>query len=119
MSKIHSYNGVDYEPKNVNGELIELTDAECEVLLQQTTAWNNASATRKLAEIRTIRNQLLQDTDWKVTMAKEKGTTLTNAFKTYRDNLRNIPADYTTEAKYDELLEKNDDGSMKHSVWSE
>jgi len=50
MSKIHNYKGVDYSPKNVNNELIELTDAECEVLLQQTIAWNNASADRKLAE---------------------------------------------------------------------
>ena len=49
MSKIHNYKGVDYSPKNVNNELIELTDAECEVLLQQTIAWNNSSVERNNA----------------------------------------------------------------------
>jgi Flp pilus assembly protein TadG len=81
--------------------------------------WNDASATRKLAQIRSIRNQLLQDTDWKVTMAKEKGTTLSSGFKTWRDNLRKIPQDYTTETKYDELLARDTDGNLTHSVWSE
>ena len=74
---------------------------------------------RKLEKIRTIRNKLLQDTDWKVTMAKEKGTTLSSGFKTWRDNLRKIPQDYTTETKYDELLARDTDGKLTHSVWSE
>ena len=82
-------------------------------------AWNDKSADRKLDEIRTIRNQLLQDTDWKVTMAKEKGTTLSSGFKTWRDNLRKIPQDYDTETKYDELLARDTDGKLTHSVWSE
>jgi hypothetical protein len=81
--------------------------------------WNDASATRKLKEIRSIRNKLLQDTDWKVTMAKEKGTTLSSGFKTWRDNLRKIPQDYDTETKYDELLARDSDGNLTHSVWSE
>ena len=74
---------------------------------------------RKLEKIRTIRNKLLQDTDWKVTMAKEKGTTLSSGFKTWRENLRKIPQDYTTETKYDELLARDTDGKLTHSVWSE
>jgi len=74
---------------------------------------------RKLEKIRTIRNKLLQDTDWKVTMAKEKGTTLSSGFKTWRENLRKIPQDYTTETKYDELLARDTDGNLTHSVWSE
>ena len=40
-----------------------------------------------------------------------------DAFKTWRTNLRNIPQDNTTESKYDELLERKDDGSLKHSIW--
>lgn len=81
--------------------------------------WNDESANRKLLEIRTIRNELLQNTDWKVTMAKEKGTTLSSSFKTWRDNLRKIPQDYTTETKYDELLARDSNGNLTHSVWSE
>lgn len=119
MSKIHTYKGVDYSPKNINGELIELTDAECEVLLQQTTEWNNGSANRKIAEIRKIRNQKLNESDWKVTMAKEKGTTLSTSFKNFRQALRDIPSSYTTESEYDELLAKDENGNLTHSVWSE
>ena len=33
MSKVHTYKGVDYLPKNVNGELVELTDAECQEII--------------------------------------------------------------------------------------
>ena len=73
---------------------------------------------RKLAEIRKIRNRKLNETDWKVTSAKEKGTNLTTSFKTWRDNLRNIPEDYDS-SKYDELLATDDDGNLTHSVWSE
>ncbi len=62
----------------------------------------------------TIR-QLLQNTDWKVTMAKEKGTTLSSSFKTWRDNLRKIPQDYTTLTKYNELLARDSDGNTASS----
>ena len=44
--------------------------------------------------------------------------TMPDNIKTWRQSLRDIPQDYTTEAKYDELLEKKDDGSLKHSVWT-
>ena len=33
MSKVHTYKGTDYLPKNVNGELVELTDAECQEII--------------------------------------------------------------------------------------
>ena len=102
-----------------NGITREMTADEQSEYDKLQTAWSNASLTRKLTEIRTIRNQLLQDTDWKVTMAKEKGTTLSSGFKTWRDNLRKIPQDYTTETKYNELLARDSDGKLTHSVWSE
>jgi len=111
--------------KNVNGERIAMSESEIAEFNAEKTAWENASATRKLAEIRTIRNKLLRDSDWKVTMAKEKGTTLSSGFKTWRDNLRKIPQDYDTETKYDLLLARETDktkdnfGKLTHSVWSE
>ena len=46
-------------------------------------------------------------------MFRSRSTTI----KTWRTNLRNIPQDNTTESKYDELLERKDDGSLKHSIW--
>ena len=67
-------------------------------------------AERKLAEIRKLRNRKLSETDY-LGLADN---TMSDAIKTWRTNLRNIPQDNTTEAKYDELLERNADGSLKH-----
>ena len=114
-----AYTKNDIKPKFVNGVAVEMTDEEIQLILNDWNAWESKSGERKLAEIRTIRNKLLQDTDWKVTMAKEKGTTLSSNFKTWRDNLRKIPQDYDTETKYDELLARDSDGNLTHSVWSE
>ena len=68
---------------------------------------------RKLAQIRSIRNKKLSETDY----LGVSDNTMSDAIKTWRTNLRNIPQDNTTEAKYDELLERNADGSLKHSIW--
>ena len=70
-------------------------------------------AERKLAEIRKLRNRKLSETDY-LGLADN---TMSDAIKTWRTNLRNIPQDNTTESKYDELLERNADGSLKHSIW--
>ena len=101
-----------------NGKLRELSAEEIAVIEADRKEWNDAKPTRQLAEIRKIRNRKLNETDWKVTSAKEKGTNLTTSFKTWRDNLRNIPEDYDS-SKYDELLATDDDGNLTHSVWSE
>tara|TARA_Y100001938_G_C7982138_1_gene374957 strand:+ start:575 stop:922 length:348 start_codon:yes stop_codon:yes gene_type:complete len=109
----------DIAPKFVNGVAVEMTEEEKQARVDE---WNQAIAdmpAKKLGQVRKIRDKLLNESDWKVTKAKEKGTTLSTSFKNWRDALRDIPADYTTEAEYDELLERNADGSMKHSVWSE
>ena len=47
-------------------------------------------ATIPLNEVRAVRNRLLAETDWVVTMHKEKGTNIPAAWKTYRDALRDI-----------------------------
>ena len=103
----------------INGVLVDLTTAEQLEYDNMQLDWQNKSSERKLAKIRSIRNQLLQDTDWKITMAKEKGTTLSSGCKTWRANLRKIPQDYDTETKYDEILARDSNGNLTHSVWSE
>lgn len=49
-----------------------------------------------LKDLREKRNKLLADSDWEVTMAKEKGTNLSSAFKTWRQELRDITEGLTT-----------------------
>jgi len=42
---------------------------------------------------------------------------MTEAQTQYRQKLRDIPADYDS-SKYDELLARDTDGNLTHSVWS-
>ena len=81
--------------------------------------WINNKTTRQLEKIRKLRNNKLSETDWKVTSAKEQGTNLSTSFKNWRQGLRDIPTTYTTESEYDELLARDEDGNLTHSVWSE
>ena len=80
--------------KNVNGINIDMTETEiAEFQSQQTTIDEFQIA---LGNLRLQRNKLLADSDWEVTMAKEKGTNLSSAFKTWRQDLRDITEGLTT-----------------------
>ena len=114
MTKKTIFNGLTGETTRV-----DLTTAE---QLEHDNAikdFESKSSERKLTEIRNIRDKKLNDSDWQVTMAKEKGTNLTTSFKNWRQGLRDIPTTYTTESEYDELLATDDDENLTHSVWSE
>ena len=84
-----------------------------EIFMDDDTWETSGRKNLKLESIRLIRNQKLQDTDWLVTSEK-----ITDAEKTWRENLRKIPQDYTDEAAYDLLLVRDADGNLTHSVWS-
>jgi hypothetical protein len=43
---------------------------------------------------------------------------MSDAVKTWRQTLRDLPQNNTTEAKYDELLAKDSDGNLTNSVWT-
>ena len=50
------------------------------------------AAEQALSSLRRQRNQLLAETDWVITMHKELGTNIPAAWKTYRQALRDLPA---------------------------
>ena len=95
-------------------EKVEITGEELTELQARRTAWNNASADRKLAEIKQMRTERLKETDFYAL----SDVTMSDAMSTYRQNLRNIPQDYTTEEEYDLLLARDEQGNLTHSVWS-
>ena len=98
--------------KMINGERIQLTAQEETEYQKKQTDFQNSLPQYKLKQIKNIRLQKLQETDWWVLRG-----TMTDAQTTYRQNLRNIPADYS-EDKYDELLARDSDGVLTHAVWS-
>jgi hypothetical protein len=46
----------------------------------------------KWKDVRSQRDRLLNETDWVVTKATETGETVTSAWKTYRQKLRDVPS---------------------------
>ena len=69
---------------------------------------------RKLEQIREIRNQKLSETDY----LAMSDNTMSDEMKTYRQSMRDIPQDYTTEDEYDLLLARDEQGNLTHTVWS-
>ena len=54
------------------------------------------TAEQNIAVLRAERNAKLAETDWVITMHKEKGTNIPTAWKTYRQALRDITDDATS-----------------------
>jgi|TARA_R100001460_G_scaffold73093_1_gene113981 hypothetical protein len=104
MSKIHIWeNGVTTEREATSTEQAEIDAREAEY---------NSSA-KKLERIKIIRLKKLKETDWWV-FRGNMSTAQTN----YRQSLRDIPTDYEA-SKYDELLARDSDGKLTHSVWKQ
>ena len=73
--------------KIVNGEEVQLTDAEEQALLDRKTRSEAGASALCLESIRRERNKRLQETDYFAL----NDVTLTDAMKAYRDNLRKVP----------------------------
>ena len=98
----------------INGVRVQFTAEEEAFRDAEEKAWADGSKDRKLQEIRDIRNEKLFATDY---MANSDYT-MPSYIKTWRQSLRDIPTNYTTESKYDELLEK-EKGKLKHTIWTQ
>ena len=75
---------------NGESEIRDLTAEETTIAEQQIQEDEDTKFDRTIEKLRNKRNKLLADSDWEVTMAKEKGTNLSSAFKTWRQDLRDI-----------------------------
>jgi hypothetical protein len=98
---------------NINGEHIQFTAEEETARDVEEQVWNDASAERKLSEIKAIRLQKLIKTDY----LSNSDMTMPDDIKTWRQSLRDIPQDNTTEEQYDLLLARVD-GQLTHEIWS-
>ncbi len=95
-----------------NGVVRDMTDAEkAEVdSIQKPTDW----AARKLAEVRKIRNRKLSETDY----LGASDQIMNDSVKTWRQSLRDIPANHTDEVAYDLLLARDSNSNLTNSIWS-
>jgi hypothetical protein len=81
---------------NINGVQVPFTAEEEAQRDAEEQAYSNGAFDRAMADLRQKRDNLLKASDWEVIMAKEKGTTLSAGFKTYRQDLRDITDGLTT-----------------------
>ena len=99
--------------KSVDGIIIDLTAEEQAEYDARQTAYANDSANRKLSEVKEIRLEKLIETDY----LSNSDVTMPSNIKTWRQTLRDIPANHTNEAAYDLLLARTD-GQLTHSIWT-
>ena len=81
--------------KLVDGVRIELTQEEKNEIASKETTWNNGAFDRAIENLRIKRNMLLAETDW---MANSD-VTMSNDWKTYRQQLRDLPSGLDTLEK--------------------
>tara|TARA_B100000575_G_scaffold263441_1_gene238611 strand:+ start:1791 stop:2072 length:282 start_codon:yes stop_codon:yes gene_type:complete len=75
----------------VNGTIVEMTDAD--IAEYNASLISDARIlSHKWESIRTRRNNLLSQSDWVVTKALETGVAVTDAWKNYRQALRDVPS---------------------------
>ena len=98
----------------INGEIVDLSADEIAKIEAERKEWNDASATRKLAQIKKIRLQKLSETDYLAL----SDNTMPDNIKTWRQSLRDLPQNNTTEEQYDTLLARDDDGNLTNAIWS-
>jgi hypothetical protein len=98
---------------NENGVERKATEQEKADIIAKNKAWEDDTANRQLSQIREIRNQKLSETDY----LGVSDNTMSSDWIAKRKSWRDIPQDYS-EAEYDNLLARNEQGNLTHSVWS-
>jgi homoaconitase/3-isopropylmalate dehydratase large subunit len=98
---------------NENGVERKATEQEKADIIAKNKAWEDDTANRQLSQIREIRNQKLSETDY----FAMSDNTMSDEMKAFRKSMRDIPQNYS-EADYDNLLARNEQGNLTHSVWS-
>ena len=76
--------------------------------------YNDNIVPKKLEAVRKLRNKKLSETDY----LANSDVTMPDNIKTWRQSLRNIPQDFSTEEQYDLLLARDEQGNLTHSIWS-
>tara|TARA_R100001244_G_scaffold83325_1_gene64335 strand:+ start:276 stop:605 length:330 start_codon:yes stop_codon:yes gene_type:complete len=90
-----------------------IPQAKKEVIAAKWNAWADKSGERKLTEIKRLRLDKLIETDYLAL----SDNTLSVAMSDYRQGLRDIPQNNTTEEQYDLILARVD-RNLTHEVWS-
>ena len=92
---------------------VELSAEEQSKVDTARVEFASKSGERKLDTIKQFRLDRLQKTDW----YSNSDVTMPENIKTWRQSLRDIPQDNTTEEEYDLLLARDEDRNLT-IIWS-
>ena len=84
---------------NINGEIVQFTAEEEAARDAEEAAWADGALARALTQLRDKRNYLLAETDFYAL----SDVTMSDDMKTYRQNLRDLPAGKDTVDKCDNV----------------
>ena len=98
-----TYSGLEWDSSNSDAKPTE------EELDSKLTALKTTEKPMELQ--RKERDRRIATSDWRIVMAKETGTNIPAAWKTYRQALRDLPASSTPK------LDSNDDLDMSSVTW--
>ena len=101
--------------KMINGVRIKLTPEEETARELKIQKWESKSSERKLAEIKQLRLIKLQETDY----LANSDMTMPEYIKTWRQSLRDLPQDNTTEEQYDLILARNENRNLTNAIWTQ
>ena len=93
----------------------EITGEEKTQLEAKRKAIADNLPNEKLELIKLIRLQKLKETDY----LANSDVAMPDYIKTWRQTLRDLPANHTDEDAYDLLLARDSDGKLTHSVWTQ
>jgi hypothetical protein len=103
-----------YNVKTGVSKIVDLTEAERIADLSGFSSLEEKATARKLEKIKEIRLQKLIKTDY----LANSDVIMTDAIKTWRQALRDIPQNNTTDAEYDLILAEDGDGKLTNEIWS-
>ena len=101
--------------KIVNGEKITLTTEEENKYNARVKEWEDTKTQRQLKKIKQERLERLLATDY----MDNSDVAMPDYIKTWRQTLRDLPQNNTTESQYDTLLARDSDGKLTNSVWTQ
>ena len=110
----YELNGVTYTMLSDfrDGKSYRLTEEEAKERAEQLEEARKQDTPRKLAEIKLLRLEQLKETDY----LAMSDNVLSDEMKAFRKSMRDIPQDYSAD-KYDELLARDEQGNLTHTVW--
>jgi len=100
--------------KETGTQLVDMTAEEVSEMEARDVAWEAGAAARKLEEIKKVRLRKLQETDY----LSNSDLTMSDNIRTWRQSLRDIPQNNTTEEQYDLLLARDGYGVLTHEIWN-